>query len=318
MRIERLADDNRRTQGPRQRDEYRRTSPAHLRTVEQIVAAALRARNANAPLAAALLGAGACTELPLERVARACELVTLADLDAPGMGRARDELPPSLRPRVTLVPADLTGGVSRALAGLLRAEPWADLVALGGPRGFAPVEAAAACLTRCPVPAPPEILGLERGAYGLVVSSLTLTQLFGLPLLDVVDALALQAPAVADLRELSPRYAEAARDFRRRVALAHLDLIATLLAPVGAAALITDVTGYLLPARSGPHHAEPEESFEVLPPDVLDLDADVAARFTRVGAPRRWRWTVIAPSQAAPGRAYDVVGLVLRPRAAGG
>lgn len=314
MRIERLADDNPRTQGPRKRDEYRRTSPAHLRAIEQIVSAALAARDADAPPSATLLGAGACTELPLERIARACQPVTLADLDAPGMGRAREELPPALRSRVVLVPADLTGGVSRALAGLLRAQPWADLVALGGPEGFAPVEAAAACLARCPIPAPPDIPGLERGAHGLVVSSLTLTQLFGLPLLDVVDTLALHAPAVADLRELSPRYAEAARDFRRRVALAHLDLIAALLAPGGAAALISDVTGHLLPPRSGPHHAEPQESFDVLPPGVLDLDADVAARFTLVGEPRRWRWAATAPSEWAPGRVYDVVGMVLRPR----
>ena len=312
MRIERLADENRRTQGPRKRDAYRRTSPAHLRAVDQIVSAALAARDADASSNAALLGAGACTELPLERIARACQQVALADLDAPGMGSAREELPPALRSRVTLVPADLTGGVSRALASLLRAQPWADLVALGGPEGFAPVEAAAACLTRCPVPAPPDIPGLERGAYGLVVSSLTLTQLFSLPLLDVLDALALHAPAVADLRDLSPRYVEAARDFRRRVALAHLDLIAALLAPGGTAALIADVTGHLLPARSGPHHVEPVESFDVLPPDVLDLDADVAARFTLVGEPRRWRWIATAPSQGAPGRAYDVVGLVLR------
>lgn len=317
MRIERLADENRRTQGPRRRDECRRASPAHLRTIEQLVADTLAARDAEAPPSAALLGSGACTELPLERIARACELVALADLDAPGMGRARDELPSMLRSRVELVPADLTGGVSRALAELLRAQPWDDLVALGGPQGFAPIEAAADCLTRCAVLAPPIIPGLERGGCGLVVSSLTLTQLFSLPLLDVLDTLALHAPAVADLRELSPRYAAAARDFRRRVALAHLDLIASLLAPSGAAVLITDVTGYLLPARSGPHHDEPEESYEVLPPAVLDLDADVAARFSRVGEPRRWQWIATQPANGMPGRAYDVVGMVLRPQAGG-
>ena len=167
MRIERLADENRRTQGLRRRDEYRRVSPAHLRAVERLVSAALAARAATAPPDAALLGAGACTELPLERIGRACERVALADLDAPGMGRAREELPPSLRSRIALVPADLTGGVSRALAARLRAHPWADLVALGGPRGFAPVEAAADCLARCPIPRPPTIASLERGAFGL-------------------------------------------------------------------------------------------------------------------------------------------------------
>ena len=312
MRIERLAEENRRMQGPRRRDEFRRVSPAHLRAVERLVADALAARDAAAPSTAALLGAGACTELPLERIVRACERVALADLDAPGMGRARDELPPAVRSRTDLVPADLTGGVSRGLAELLRAQPWADLVALGGPHGFATIEAAAECLARCAISAPPTIPGLDREAFGLVVSSLTLTQLFGLPLLDVLDALALHAPAVADRRTLSPRYEQAARDFRRRVALAHLDLLASLLAPGGAAALITDVTGYLLPARSGPHQAEPEESYAVLPPDVLDLDADVATRFARVGEPHRWRWIATQPANGVPGRAYDVVGMVLR------
>jgi hypothetical protein len=314
MRIERLAEENRRTQGPRRRDELRRTSRVHLQAIEQLVITALSARPAAAPATAALLGAGACTELPLERIVRACERVVLADLDAPGMGRGRDELPPALRSRVTLAPGDLTGGVSRALAEQLRAQPWADLVALGAPSSLAPVEAAAACLARCPVPAPPHVAGLERAAFGVVVSSLTLTQLFSLPLLDVLDALTLHAPAVAALRELSPHYVEAARDFRRRVALAHLDLLAALLVPDGVAALITDVTGYLLAAPASPHAAEPEDSLLVLPPDVLDLDADVAARFERVGEPRRWRWIATQPASGMPGRAYGVVGMALRRR----
>src|SRR5215831_4483589 len=189
MRIGRLARDNPHTQGPERRAWYRRHSPEHLRAIEALVAEALATRGPSTPPAAAVLGAGACTELPLERIARACDRVTLVDLDAAAIGRARVELGTALRGRVELLAADLTGGVSNALAELLRAQPWADLAALGGPGGGAPLEAAADCLERCPVADPPEITGLAPAGFGLVVSSLTLTQLFSLPLLDVLDTL---------------------------------------------------------------------------------------------------------------------------------
>jgi hypothetical protein len=315
MRIERLARENARTQGPERRAWYRRHSPEHLRALEALVAAALVARKPSAPSTAAVLGAGACTELPLERIARACERVTLVDLDAAGMGHARDEeLSPALRPRMELLAADLTGGVSAALSARLRAQPWADLAALGGPQGSAPLDAAADCLERCPIADPPQIAGLAPGGYGLVVSSLTLTQLFSLPLLDVLDTLNFHAPGAADLRETSLRYQAAARGFRRRIAQAHLSLIAALLAPGGAALLTSDVTGYLLAPGSGPHRGSADEAFEMLPRAVLDLAADLAPRFERVGEPRRWRWLVSAPAGGMPGRAYDAMGIVLRPR----
>lgn len=313
MRIERLARENPRTQGPERRAWYRRHSPEHLRAVEALVAAALAARRPSVPSTAVVLGAGACTELPLERIARACERVTLVDLDAAGMGRGRDELPPALRPRIELLAADLTGGVSAALSALLRAQPWMDLTALGGPQGRAPLEAAADCLERCPIADPPQVAGLAPGGFGLVVSSLTLTQLFSLPLLDVLDTLNFHAPGAADLRESFPRYEAAAQGFRRQIVQAHLSLIAALLAPDGAAALASDVTGYLLAPSGGPHRGG-DESFEMLPRAVLDLAANLAPRFERMGEPRRWRWLVSAPEGGMPGRAYDAMGIVLRPR----
>jgi hypothetical protein len=262
-----------------------------------------------------VLGAGACTELPLGRLAAASERVTLVDLDAPGMAEAREELPSGVQGRVELLAGDLTGGVSANLAAEMRAQPWGDLVALD-PSGRAALDAAASCLERCAVPDPPEIAGLEPHGYGLVVSDLTLTQLFSLPLLDVLDALHVHAPRAADLREASPRYMAAARDFRRRVALAHLALLDTLLAEGGAGLLLTDVTGYLLAPRAGPHVRERREALEVLPRDTLALPDDLAARFALAGEPRRWRWLVTQPTADAPGRAYDAVGVVFRRRAA--
>ena len=309
MRIARLAEENPRTQGPERRAWYRRHSPGHLRAVAALVEDALAARAAETPSQAVVLGAGACTEAPLERLARSCEHVLLVDIDVPGTARARDELPASLRGKVDLLQADIAGGVSDALAKELRAQPWRDLARLGS---SAPLEAAATCLERCPVPDPPSLPGLIPQGYGLVFSDLVLTQLYSLPLLDVVDTLALYAPDAVDLRETNTRYRQAAQDFRRRIALAHLSLLAELLALGAAAVLASDRTGYLLPPKSGPHAHDPREALEVLPSDVLAIPDDLSACFQLVGSPRTWEWLVTAPDAANFGRMYEAVGVVVR------
>src|SRR5579859_1317348 len=312
MRIARLPQENPRTQGAVRHRWYQRHSPNHLRAVEASVERALAARAPEAPGAAVIFGAGACTEVPLRRLASVCESVLLVDVDVAGMARARDELPTSLRPRVNLLQADLTGSVSAALAADLRAQPWADLVALSGPSGAAPLDAAAACLARCPVPDPPRIPELAPASFGLVMSSLVLTQLFSLPLLDVFDTLAIYAPDAANLRDAHPQYHEAAMHFRARIALAHLSLIGALLAPGGCGLLLTDVTGYLLPARGGQHGGSAPESLPVLPAEALNLPGDVARRFELVERMRTWRWLVSEPDATTPGRAYDVASLIFR------
>jgi len=309
MRIARLAEENPRTQGPERRAWYRHHSPAHLRATEALVEEALAARSAGGPSRAVVLGAGACTEAPLERIARSFEHTLLVDVDVPGMARARDELSASLRSRVDLLQADITGGVSEALAEELRAQPWRDLARLGA---TAPLEAAAACLERCPVPDPPPLPGLLAQGNSLVFSDLVLTQLYSLPLLDVVDTLSLYAPDAVDLRETHARYRQAAQAFRRRIAQAHLSLLAGLLAPEGAAILASDRTGHLLPPKSGPHARDPRETLSVLPDDVLAIPDDLAARFQLVGAPRTWEWLVSAPDATNFGRMYEAVGVVLR------
>ena len=156
MRIERLSADNQRTQGTARRAWYQRYSAKHLREMDRVVGDALAAREDGAPDASIVLGSGACTELPLERLARACDPLTLVDLDAPGMGRARDEAPEKLRPRVRLLAADLTGGVSAALREEMGIQPWRDLRALGG---VAILDALAGCLERVTVADPPRSLG---------------------------------------------------------------------------------------------------------------------------------------------------------------
>ena len=314
MRIERLPQENARTQGASRRLWYRQRNPEHLRAVAELLDATLALRSADAPGAAVVLGAGACTEIPLDCLARAGRRVTLIDLDVPGMERARQELPPALRERVELLSADVSGGVSRELAERLREQPWKDLAALSE---RAVLDAAASCIERCPVPDPPVLAGMAERSCGLVVSALILTQLFSLPLLDVLDTLSAVAPQLVGLQDADPRYHAAARDFRRRVVLAHLDLLASLLAPGGAALLLTDVTGYLLAPGQGTQTGEAREELPLLPPDLVDLPAELAARFELPRPPRRWEWLATAPERTQPGRAYAVVGAALRPRTQG-
>ncbi len=320
MRIERLSEDNQRTQGAERRNWYRKYSAKHLRQIEQALLAALDARGAATPDTAVALGAGACTELSLEQLSRACSPVTLVDLDTTGMLRARAELPEKLRERVRLVTADLTGGVSGALQDELRGQPWPDLRALGGGRGSSILSAVAGCLERVPIAQPPDpwSLGLTPHSFGLVVSSLTLTQLYSLPLLDALDTLLVYAPDLADERAAHPAYLAAERDFQRRIVAGHLALIGQLLAPGGVALLISDRVGYLLAPQRGPHADEGREALAVLPPEALRLPDDLEARFTLVGPLRQWMWMVAMPASETPGRAYEVVAAILRANDAAG
>jgi hypothetical protein len=318
MRITRLATENRRTQGPERRAWYRRHNPEHLRAVSALLEEALRLGGTASTRQTVILGAGACTEIPLERLARASAHVLLVDLDVAAMAQARDELPATLRDSVDLLQADLTGGVSEALAAELRRTPFADLNLLDQGRGMAPVEAAAGCMERCPVPNPPLIAELQPGGYDLVVSDLILTQLYSLPMLDVIDTLTAYAPAVADIREAMPRYGGAANDFRRRIALAHLALLRALLALDGVALLMSDRVGELLPPKAGPHARAPAERLETLPEGILAIPANLERGFTLAGPMRTWRWLISAPDANRPGRRYGVFGVLLRPEAKNG
>lgn len=311
MRIERLPQDNTRTQGAARRAWYRRHAPQHLAAVAALLDRALAVRAPHAPASVVVLGAGACTEIPLERLARAAERVVLVDLDAPGMERARQEVPASLRERVRVLVADISGGVSDALGGRLRAQPWPDLAKLSAQAVLA---AAAGALDRVPVPDPPPLAGLGEGAWGVVVSSFVLTQLFSLPLLDVRDQLALASSALA-APDADPRFHAAAQGFRRRIALAHVHLLTRLAAPGASVLFLSDTTGHLLPPTAGPHAATPHaarESLPVLPPEVLAIPQDFAPALQLDGAPRRWEWLVTAPTGKQYGRAYDALGALFR------
>jgi hypothetical protein len=289
-----------------------------LNAVSALVEEALRTSGAASTRQTVILGSGACTEIPLERLARTCAHLFLVDLDVAGMAQARDELPATVRDRVDLLPADLTGGVSEELAAELRATPFADLNLLNQGRGMAPIEAAADCLERCLVPNPPLLAGLQHGGYDLVISDFVLTQLYSLPLLDVIDTLTAYAPAVADLRETLPRYEDAANGFRRRIALAHLALLQSLLTPDGIALLLSDRAGELLPPKAGPHAHDAIERLETLPESALAIPGDLERDYTLDGPMRTWRWLISAPDAERPGRRYDTFGVLLRVKGASG
>lgn len=314
MRIEQLTADNARSQGAERRAWYARHNPAHPRGVAAAIERALAARAAatssrRAPLQAVVLGAGACTEVPLETLARACASITLVDLDVPAMRHARQELPRALRARVDLLRADLSGGVSASLDALLEAGRLHEFAHRGDDLLL---DAAAACLENCSVPdlpMPPKLVGKR---FGLVVSTLVMTQLFSLPLLDTTDRIAHISREAASIVSAHPRYAAAVHAFQRRVALGHLNLLATLLAPGGAAALITDVTGYLIPPTGGRSPLAVREALPLLPANVFDLPAELDRRFVRVGVPKHWEWQATAASAYAPGRTYGVDAYVMR------
>lgn len=313
MRIDHLTNDNTRSQGPERRAWYARQNPAHLRGVAEAIDRALaayarRAGNRAQPRAV-VLGAGACTEVPLERLARACEQVTLIDLDFPALRHAREELPRALRARVDLLRADLSGGISPALDVLRQAQ---RLHEYAHRSDDLLLDAAASCVENCPVPDLPMPPKLDGRRFGLVVSSLVLTQLFGLPQLDTMDQIASLSRVAASEASAHPRYAAALHDFQRRVAVAHLNLLAALLAPEGAAALITDVTGYLMPPTSDRSPLAARQAFPMLPIDVFDLPGELDRRFVCVGASKRWDWRATEATAYAPGRTYAVEAYVMR------
>ena len=128
----------------------------------------------------------------------------------------------------------------------------------------------------------------------------------------MLDTLTAYAPAVADLREMLPRYQEAANGFRRRVALAHLALLQTLLAPDGVALLLSDRAGELLPPKAGRHAHDAIERLETLPESVLAISDDLERDFMLAAPERTWRWLISAPDAERPGRRYDAFGVLLR------
>ena len=152
MRIETLPGNNLQMQGPQRRAWLNQHAPQHLQQCSALVAQALSLRDPAASRSTLVLGAGACTEVPLSTLTRSSDEVVLADFDLASMRRGREEMEsPALRRRVRFVQCDITGGVSSRLASLVRRQDWNALVAQGGQ---AVLDAAVSCLEQCQVPDP--------------------------------------------------------------------------------------------------------------------------------------------------------------------
>jgi hypothetical protein len=305
VRIDTLTYHNVETQGARRRAWLREHSPQHLQHCAALIHSALEKREPGVSPGTLVLGAGACTEIPLEELARHSDEVALADLDLASMQQAWEELPSSaLRRRVRLLECDLTGGVSANLRHLLARQQWDARIAQGARAVF---DAAANCLEQCPIPDPPQLDTLGAGEFGLVISSLTLSQLFSYPLLDVLDSIQQLAPTYLNEQEHHHRYQQAAQDFRARIIQSHLHLLRELLDTGGLAVLLSDIRGFAFNVFGTDHDAEHRRSIPLVPRAFPELVRDT---FT-VLQEEHWEWITDLPEKDKFGRGYEVVGYVL-------
>jgi hypothetical protein len=309
MRIHRLVHENQSMQGPNKRAWYNRNSPAHLEAIRALTLAALESQEPEPISRVAILGAGACTELPLEEIVQQAEEVALVDLDELALQQARRRLSSALQGRVRLVVADITGDVSASLERALMGQRWQALKARGADVMLTVV---ADCLERCDVPQPPELAEVRRGRCGVVISSLVVTQLWSYPLLDVTDLLNTVDPALAGQQHAHAALGPAIERFKLRVARGHLLLMARLLRPNGAAALIAEDEGWLMP-QQGQESQGLDAPLPLLPER---FDGLIEEAFIQTEPLRGWEWISDWPSAVRAGRTYHVIGLVLRPKQA--
>ncbi|GCE27921.1 hypothetical protein KDA_34050 [Dictyobacter alpinus] len=306
MRIDTLSSYNSQMQGKERREWFRQQAPQHLKNCATFVSRGLMQRSVGTSRSSLILGAGACTEVPLSDVGRSSEEVVLADLDLNAMQRGRDELlAASLRKRIRLVQCDITGGVSTNLTRLLRRQDWTALAAAGGQAFF---DAAAQCLEQCPVPDPPEIYTLRTADFGLVVSSLVLSQLFSYPLLDVLDRAQQASPELLLEQERHRRYQDAAQNFRIKVINAHLHFMRSLLDLGGIAVLLTDIRGFAFDVHGTDHDATHRRILPLVPrtfPDLIKATFDIVEE-------GQWEWLTDLPDNERPGRGYEIGGYILK------
>jgi len=283
----------------------RQHSPQHLEQSSTLIQHALHARASGASSGIIVLGAGACTEVPLAELARAADEVVLVDLDTVSMQQARNELPAaSLRKRVRLLEADISGGVSTNLHSLLNKQPWSTLVSRGASAVF---DATANCLEQCVVPDPPELESIGSGEFGLVISSLVLSQLYSYPLLDILDRVQRLAPQLLGEQERHRRYQDATQSFKLRVIEAHLHLLRSLVDSGGTVALLYDMRGFVFEVHGTDHDAEHRRAIPLVPRTLSNLIRD---NFT-VQEATDWEWLTDLPEKGKLGRGYEVAGYVL-------
>lgn len=305
MRIDNLPYRNMQTQGAQRREWLRQHSPQHLEQCAALILHALKERPRSTSPSIVVPGAGACTEVPLAELARAADEVVLVDLDRAAMQQGRDELlSRDLRKRINLLARDISGGVSEHLQVLLKRQHWDKLVLQGASAVF---DAAATCLEQCLVPDPPELEGVGNGEFGLVISSLVLSQLYSYPLLDILDHVQSIAPQLLEEQERHRRYQDAVQAFRLRIIQAHLHLLRSLVDRGGLIVLLTDMRGFVFEVYGTDHDAAHRRTIPLVPRTLPDL---ICENFT-VKEERHWEWLTDLPEKERLGRGYEVAGYVL-------
>jgi hypothetical protein len=199
----------------------------------------------------------------------------------------------------------MSGGVSAHLNRLIEQQHWDKLVKQSSQVVF---DAAADYLEQCNVPDPPEIEGLYAGEFGVVISSLVLSQLFSYPLLDVLDHIQRSMPAYLGEQERHRRYQEAAQNFRIRVIQGHIHLLQELLDVGGIVVLLSDVRGFVYEVFSAEIDAQPRQTLPIVPRSFPEL---VRESF-HVIEEQNWEWITDLPAEGKLGRGYEVVGYVLK------
>jgi hypothetical protein len=306
VRIDTLTYNNIQTQGAQRRLWLRQHSPQHLQQCTSLMLRGLQLRQWSTSTSTLVLGAGACTEIPLAELARNSDEVVLADYDLASMQQGRDELAsPALRKKVRVVSCDISGGVSAHLNRLKEQKLWDKLVNQSSRVVF---DAAADCLEHCDAPDPPEIEGLYAGEFGVVISSLVLSQLFSYPLLDMLDHIQHIAPAYLGEQERHRRYQEAAQSFRIRVLQGHVDLLKELLDVGGIVVLLSDVRGFMFDVFGNENDSQHRQTLPIVPRSLPEL---VRESF-HVMEQRRWEWITDLSGEGKLGRGYEVVGYVLK------
>jgi hypothetical protein len=306
VRVDTLTYNNIQTQGAQRRTWLGQHSPQHLQQCTALMLRGLELRQRSASPSTLVLGAGACTEVPLAELARNSDEVVLADYDRASMQQGRDELTSSaLRKRVRVVPCDMSGGVSAHLNRLIEQQHWDELASQSAQAVF---DAAAECLEQCDVPDPPVIEGLYSGEFGVVISSLVLSQLFSYPLLDMLDHIQRSSPAYLGEQERHRGYQEAARNFRIRVIQGHLHLLQELLDVGGIVVLLSDVRGFVFEVLSAENDSHPRQTLPIVPRSLPEL---VQESFHRIDE-QHWEWITDVPEEGRLGRGYEVVGYVLK------
>jgi len=306
VRIDTLTYNNIQTQGAQRRMWLRQHSPQHLQQCTGFMLRGLQLRQRSASTSTLVLGAGACTEIPLAELARNSDEVVLADYDLASMQQGRDELSsPALRKLVRVVSCDMSGGVSAHLNRLVEQQHWDKLASQSAQAVF---DAAADCLEECDVADPPAIEGLYSGEFGVVISSLVLSQLFSYPLLDMLDHIQRSMPAYLGEQERHRRYQETAQNFRIRVIQGHLHLLQKLLDVGGVVVLLSDVRGFAFKVSGTEHVSQPRQTLSIVPRSFLEL---VQESFNIIEE-RHWEWIIDLPGEGKFGRGYEVVGYILK------